>query len=383
MISEVYGGGGNSGAPYTNDFVELYNPTGSSVSLVGYAVQYASATGTSWTVTNLSGSIPAGGRYLVQLDTAGAAGSALPSPDVVGTINLSATAGKIALTNTQTALTGTGISGASVVDFVGYGSTASASEGGAPAPAGTNTTSVARNASGTDSNNNANDFTAGPPSPVGTGVDNLAPSVLTLSPADNATTATTTQNLVITFSEPVIKGTGNITVKLSTGGTTAETIDPVNDLLANTAYYINIPNTAFKDAANNFYVGITNTSSWNFSIPAPAGTLATSGSFNISNNDTVYAFQGGASTPAQFLAVVISNETTDSVANTGLTASNIVVLTSTTDHYQYTGTRSGQPSFSAAAGPAAPSPTTTFLGPPLTALPVASTVTPTTTACKT
>ncbi len=27
VISEVYGGGGNAGATYTNDFIELYNPT--------------------------------------------------------------------------------------------------------------------------------------------------------------------------------------------------------------------------------------------------------------------------------------------------------------------------------------------------------------------
>ena len=31
VISEVYGGGGNTGAQYTNDFVELYNPTSSAV----------------------------------------------------------------------------------------------------------------------------------------------------------------------------------------------------------------------------------------------------------------------------------------------------------------------------------------------------------------
>ena len=40
VISEVYGGGGNSGATYTNDFIELYNPTASAVPLDGYTVQY-------------------------------------------------------------------------------------------------------------------------------------------------------------------------------------------------------------------------------------------------------------------------------------------------------------------------------------------------------
>ncbi len=41
VISQVYGGGGNSGATYKNDFVELYNKGNASVDLGNYAVQYA------------------------------------------------------------------------------------------------------------------------------------------------------------------------------------------------------------------------------------------------------------------------------------------------------------------------------------------------------
>lgn len=46
VISQVYGGGGNSGAPYTHDFIELFNRGTSSVPLTGWSVQYSSATGT-------------------------------------------------------------------------------------------------------------------------------------------------------------------------------------------------------------------------------------------------------------------------------------------------------------------------------------------------
>ena len=46
VISQVYGGGGNGGAPYRNDFVELYNAGSGSVSLAGWSVQYTSAAGT-------------------------------------------------------------------------------------------------------------------------------------------------------------------------------------------------------------------------------------------------------------------------------------------------------------------------------------------------
>jgi hypothetical protein len=44
VISQVYGGGGNSGAIYTHDFIELFNRGTSSVSLNGWSLQYASAT---------------------------------------------------------------------------------------------------------------------------------------------------------------------------------------------------------------------------------------------------------------------------------------------------------------------------------------------------
>ena len=45
VISQVYGGGGNTGATYKNDFVELFNRGTVAVNLNGYTIQYASATG--------------------------------------------------------------------------------------------------------------------------------------------------------------------------------------------------------------------------------------------------------------------------------------------------------------------------------------------------
>ncbi len=81
MISQVYGGGGNSGATYSNDFVELHNSGAAAVSLAGWSVQYASASGTTWggsQLTPVTGSIPAGGYYLVQL----AAGRAACRPSL-------------------------------------------------------------------------------------------------------------------------------------------------------------------------------------------------------------------------------------------------------------------------------------------------------------
>lgn len=65
VISEVYGGGGNSGAELTNDFVELRNVSSAPIALAGFSVQYAPAGATSWQVTQLTGTIPAGRSYLV------------------------------------------------------------------------------------------------------------------------------------------------------------------------------------------------------------------------------------------------------------------------------------------------------------------------------
>lgn len=166
VISQVYGGGGNSGATYKNDFIELYNKGTASVDLSTYAVQYASGTGSTWQETTLSGSIAAGHYYLIQ-EAAGTGGTAnLPTPEKIGTIAMAATAGKVALTKTTTLLTVSNpVGGANVVDFVGYG-TANAYEGSGAAPAPSNTTSDLRAGGGaTDNNNNATDFSTGTPTP--------------------------------------------------------------------------------------------------------------------------------------------------------------------------------------------------------------------------
>lgn len=165
VISQVYGGGGNAGAPFTNDFIELHNVSNATVSLAGYSVQYATATGISWNVTNLTGSIPAGGYYLVQEAAGATPSTALPAPDASGNIAMSATAGKVALVSATVPLSGP-CPTAGVVDFVGYGTTADCFEGAGRAPAPSNTTAVIRVDNGCrETNNNNLDFTTGAPTP--------------------------------------------------------------------------------------------------------------------------------------------------------------------------------------------------------------------------
>jgi len=169
VIAEVYGGGGNSGAVFDRDFVELANVSGAAVDLDGWSVQYASATGGSWQVSPLGEvSLPAGERLLI--GQAYGADRSLPSfeADVDGSIALSGAQGKVALVNTTTALSGaSGLVGLDqVIDFVGWGG-ANHFAGTAAAPGTTNATSVSRDSDDTNTADNGADFTAGAPSPEG------------------------------------------------------------------------------------------------------------------------------------------------------------------------------------------------------------------------
>lgn len=168
VISQVYGGGGNSGATLTNDFVELHNLSTETAFITGWSVQYASASGTSWQVTPLTGSIPPGGYYLVQQAAGSGGTTALPTPDAIGSISMAASSGKIALVGNSTALTGSNPLSdplLQISDFVGYGS-ADASEGGVAAPTISATLSAFRNGSGSvDTDNNGADFVTGTPAP--------------------------------------------------------------------------------------------------------------------------------------------------------------------------------------------------------------------------
>ena len=167
VISQIFGGGGNSGAPYRNDFIEIFNSGQSAVNLAGWSVQYAGATATTWSVTNLTPlSLAPGEYYLVQESSGGSSGVALPTPDATGTTAMAATAGKVALVKTTTALVGACNADPNIVDEVGYGNTANCFRGTGPTPAPSNTTAALRASNGcVDTQNNSADFTAVAPSP--------------------------------------------------------------------------------------------------------------------------------------------------------------------------------------------------------------------------
>jgi len=171
VISQVYGGGGNAGASFTNDFVEIFNRGATMVSFATtpYSAQYAGATANfgSNKVDLTSGTIAPGQYFLVRLSSGGANGSPLPTPDATGSVNMASAAGKVALVAGTSALTGSGCPLAgSVADFVGYGTSADCFEGSGRAAAPSNATAALRKADGcTDTNDNAADFLATAPNP--------------------------------------------------------------------------------------------------------------------------------------------------------------------------------------------------------------------------
>jgi hypothetical protein len=172
VVSQVYGGAGCGTAgcsTYQNDFIELFNRGTAPVSINGWSVQYAAATGTAWQVTPLPNVMIQPGQYYLVAESFGANGvNPLPTPDTTGTIAMSATAAKVALVNVTTALSGACPTGAQIIDFIGYGATANCSET-APATAPSTTTADIRKLEGRlDTDNNSTDFTAATPTPRNT-----------------------------------------------------------------------------------------------------------------------------------------------------------------------------------------------------------------------
>jgi len=246
VISQVYGGGGNTGATYQNDYVEIYNPSASPVSTTGWSIQYGAATGTTWQVQPLGGIIGPGEYYLVQLGTGGAIGSVNPQPNIFGSINLSATAGKVALSNAGAPLGS--CSDASIVDLIGFGSTANCHEGSANAPAPSNTTADFRkNGGATDSDQNGNDFLTGTPNPRRTtAIQEVGPSILNIDGTDGnggSTTAPRDGSVTVNFSEAVDVDANWFTLTCVTSGSHA-----------NATYASNSSKTTWVITPNDNYI---------------------------------------------------------------------------------------------------------------------------------
>jgi autotransporter-associated beta strand protein len=119
--------------------------------------------------------------------------------------------------------------------------------------------------------------------------ETTAPAIRTLNPANAATAVHPTANLSITFNEPVVFGTGAITLRQS-GGALIEsfnvasppagltrsgatvTINPTSLLAPSTGYYVEIDATAIDDLAGNSFPGFSGSSTWSFTTSAADNT---------------------------------------------------------------------------------------------------------------
>jgi Lamin Tail Domain len=337
-ISQAYGGGGNTGATYNQDFVEIFNAGTSSVTLNTHSVQYASATGPSgvgdWSVAVIPDgtTIGAGKYFLVALAT-GANGIALPTADLtVTTVNLSGSAGKVALVSSITPLNGTtACSNANVVDVLGYGTTATCSETAVFVSTGITTAqSIQRKSNGcTDANNNSTDFILGTVAPRNSSsASNLCVIAPVLS-VNGVTGLTTPVGSPSAAVATIVSGAdlsgfpGNITV--TSGSTNIEI-----SLSSSTGFgpTVTLPYTSATLANTNVYVRISATAP----LGAVTTTLTVSGggapnaTANVSGNVVV------AEPTVQATNVIISNIANNSVdvnCTNGNGAARIIVVRQT------------------------------------------------------
>jgi predicted extracellular nuclease len=355
VISQVYGGGGNTGATFQNDFVELFNRGTTTVSLAGWSIQYASATGTgnfganTGQLTELSGSLAPGRYLLIQEASTAAVGAPLPAADITDAtpINMSGTGGKVALVNTATTLGCNGGSTpctpgalATIVDLIGWDG-ANFFEGAAAAPTTSNTTAALRNNGGcTDTDNNGADFSAGTPTPRNTSSPvhfcdaDVAPSITATSPIAGAVGVALDANISVTFSEAVnVSGTwftiscGNSGAHSATasGGPTMFTLDPDANFATNEPCTVTVlaGQVADQDANDppnnmtaNYVFGFQTANPFNCgdaatAIHAVQGNGATSpivGSVVAIEGVVVGAYQ---SLPSEFGGFYVEEETAD------------------------------------------------------------------------
>ncbi len=277
VISQVYGGGGNTGAPYTHDFIELFNRGTAPVSLAGWSLQYASATGTGSLGANASQltELPAvtlqpGQYFLVQEASGGTVGAALSSPDLIDStpINMSATAGKVALASIATSLGCNGGSTpcndaqlANIVDLVGFGTANFYEVAVAAAPS--NTTALFRGGNGcVETDNNSADFSVAAPAPRNTttalaacAIVDTAPTVSSVLPSNAATNVPPTSTITVSFSEPVTVATNAFSLLCNstaqaltvTGGPDSYTLTPTAALADGASCTLTITAAAVTD----------------------------------------------------------------------------------------------------------------------------------------
>jgi len=341
-ISQVYPGGGLSGATFTNDFIEVFNRGTTTIdfSVTPYSAQFLSTTAATWAKTDLtSGTILPGRYFLVRETSGGANGAALPTADATGTLNLtSTTAGKVALVSGTALLTGNcpgddatalfNPLNANVTDFAGYGGTAVTAnhcyEGSGPASftLSNNTIAVYRKAGGcTDTDQNAADFLTSTASPrnsssppnncAGAATPNLSINDVILIEGNSGTVTAT-----FTISLSAAAQGADVSFDIANADATATTAnsDYVAKSLTNQIIPAGQTTRTFTVAINgdlavesdeNFLVNVSNVTGANVTDGQGQGTIQNDDFPTLSVND-VSAAEGDADTKTFTFTVSLS-----------------------------------------------------------------------------
>jgi predicted extracellular nuclease len=252
VISQVYGGGGNLGAPLLHDYVELFNRSTVDLPLSGLSLQYASAAGTGvfgandGAITPLSGTLAAG-HYVLVREAAGTGTQPGIDADITDAtpIAMAAGAGKVALVSSATSL---GCNGgptvcdstqlAQIIDLVGYGTGANGAnffEGTGAAPTFSATLGGFRAGGGcVDTDQNASDFTAAAPAPRNSATaphscvaGDAAPNVISTAPTNTQTDVPVNSDVTIAFSEDVSVSGDWYSIVCPTSGAHTATVTPL------------------------------------------------------------------------------------------------------------------------------------------------------------
>lgn len=246
VISEAYGGGGNSRAALRSDFVELANRGQADVDLTGWTLRYYSASGTTSQTTSLSGQVVAGGRYLVkQADGANTSLPALPTPDATGTVPMSSSGARVEIVRPD----------GQVADRLGWGAATTAE--GAAADATSNETSVARTDVCVDTDNNAADFAVGAPTPQNSSTTPVVcePDDGGEPPVDEPETITQIQGShhISSFDGAKVNGVEGVVTAVSSSGFWLQSTTPDDDEATSEGIFVytrSKPTVAVGDTAS-------------------------------------------------------------------------------------------------------------------------------------
>lgn len=178
--------------------------------------------------------------------------------------------------------------------------------------------------------------------------DVTPPTATAFNPANGATGIARSGNLVLSFSEPIVKGNaGSIAIRRSSDNTiiqstlvtaTSVTVNsntatiPFSTLATSTGYYVTVDAGAFRDAAGNAFAGISNTTGWTFTTeaaPVPAITVSPSSlSFGFIPAGSVSAAQSVTFSTSNFSSgVTVTAPASFEVSKDGIVFSTSIVYT--------------------------------------------------------